>query len=754
MQGGGSGGSSNNNNNHNNAQIIPALRRLTTIIPKIAIKEGVDASSQAAGLLSRLLAASNIDIPQRRVLLVHITNMLAWTYFKLHRLHSLPTALKAVIPLEDSLESLYSMPDCSTYRYWRARALLSEWKVDAAFKHFEKAYSLCYVHAHNNRRRIASYWFTTALILRRSPSYLALERNNLSWPFVLLFTHARKGDAKALYAALDQPSTRAFFVRMGVYTMLKEKMECVVHRGLLRRTLHTYMLLKKSPNPIIPLNVLVKTLQQAHPDEDFDVDDAEAVAVSLIDQGFIGASIQHSSRTLVFAKSDQSAFPEAKGGNPEIVRESQRRRYASVELVDEVMQLYNNWNAVNFELQQLNQQINQTQKAITQKKKAKEDADGELAAKKELDGKIPQLKQQVVAAEAAMKSKAAQIGNIVGDAVPIHDDEDNNVVVRTWHPDGPNASVEKKVGCLAHHEVLMRLDGFDLERGQKIAGHRGYFLQDTAVDLNLALISYGLDFLRQRKYNKVMTPFMMRKDMMSKTAQLEDFDEELYKIDDGGEDDKYLIATSEQPISAMFANEWFESPKEQLPIRLAGYSTCFRKEAGKHGKDTWGIFRVHQFEKVEQFCVTSPEKSWEVFDEMVLNSEEFYKSLGIPYRLVNIVSGALNNAAAQKYDLEAWFPYLGEWKELVSTSNCTDYQSRSLEVRHGIKKQGETKKTYVHMLNGTMCATERAMCCIVENWQNEEGFVVPPPLRRYMQDREFIPFCKDLPKAKVNKSKK
>ncbi|TIB80628.1 serine-tRNA ligase [Wallemia mellicola] len=452
---------------------------------------------------------------------------------------------------------------------------------------------------------------------------------------------------------------------------------------------------------------------------------------------------------------DLVLLQEAKGGNPELVKESQKKRYASVELVDEVLKLYQDWTSISYESQQLNTQINQTQKAITAKKKNKESADDELAKKKELDSKVAGIKQQALVAEQAMKAKAVTIGNIVHTAVPIDDNEDNNVILRLWHPEGPNAQVEKKEGILAHHEVLQRLDGFDLERGQKIAGHRGYFLQDTAVDLNLALISYGLDFLRKRQFKKVMTPFMMRKDMMSKTAQLEQFDEELYKIEDvGGEDDKYLIATSEQPISAMFANEWFEKPQDQLPIRMAGYSTCFRKEAGKHGKDTWGIFRVHQFEKIEQFCVTSPEKSWEMFDEMVNNSEEFYQSLGIPYRLVNIVSGALNNAAAQKYDLEAWFPYLGEWKELVSTSNCTDYQSRSLEVRHGIKKQGETNKTYVHMLNGTMCATERAMCCLVENWQNEEGLVVPPVLRKYMDDKEFIPFVKELPKTKANKSKK
>ena len=166
---------------------------------------------------------------------------------------------------------------------------------------------------------------------------------------------------------------------------------------------------------------------------------------------------------------------------------------------------------------------------------------------------------------------------------------------------------------------------------------------------------------------------MMNREVMAKTAQLDQFDEELYKVT-GAEEEKYLIATSEQPISAYHSDEWFESPAEQLPIKYAGYSTCFRKEAGAAGRDTWGIFRVHQFEKVEQFCVTEPEKSWEMFDTMVANSEAFYQSLKIPYRVVAIVSGALNLAAAQKYDLEAWFPFQGAYKELVSCSNCTDYR--------------------------------------------------------------------------------
>jgi seryl-tRNA synthetase len=205
------------------------------------------------------------------------------------------------------------------------------------------------------------------------------------------------------------------------------------------------------------------------------------------------------------------------------------------------------------------------------------------------------------------------------------------------------------------------------------------------------------------------------------------------------EDEKYLIATSEQPISAFHADEWFQSPENQLPLQYAGYSTNFRKEAGSAGRDMWGIFRVHQFEKVEQFCITAPDKSWEMFDTMIGNSEAFYQSLGLPYRVVGIVSGALNLAAAQKFDLEAWFPFQGAYKELVSCSNCTDYreysalgletklifdiESRRLEVRCGIKKDkkdAQERKVYVHMLNGTLCATTRAMSCIAENYQTPE----------------------------------
>jgi len=330
--------------------------------------------------------------------------------------------------------------------------------------------------------------------------------------------------------------------------------------------------------------------------------------------------------------------------------------------------------------------------------------------------------------------------------VPISQTENDNVTLRTWDPQGVTEDPAVIPDIMPHHEILLRLGAMDLDRGAKIAGHRGYYLTDDGVDLNQALISYGLDYLRGKGYKKIQPPFMMNKDQMAKTAQLDQFDEELYKVI-GSDDEKYLIATSEQPISAYHSDEWFESPETQLPVRYAGYSTCFRKEAGSAGRDMWGIFRVHQFEKVEQFVITDPQKSWEMFDTMIANSEGFYQSLGLRYRVVAIVSGALNLAAAQKYDLEAWFPFQRAYKELVSCSNCTDYQSRRLEIRCGLKAKEQTRKVYVHMLNGTLCATERALCCLVENYQTPEGLRIPEVLRPYMQGRDFLPFVKELPKG-------
>ncbi|KAJ2830342.1 Cytosolic seryl-tRNA synthetase [Coemansia furcata] len=374
--------------------------------------------------------------------------------------------------------------------------------------------------------------------------------------------------------------------------------------------------------------------------------------------------------------------------------------------------------------------------------KAKEDATELLAQKKDLESKKKDFTEKEQKKDKTLCTNVNKIGNIVHNSVPISKTEDGNEVVCTHFVDG--VELKQQPTMRSHSDVLYLLGGFDPNHGAKVARHRGYFLTGAGVDLNLALINYGLLFLGKHGYTKIQMPYFMCRDMMAKTAQLSQYDEELYKIlGDGDSDDKYLIATSEQPISAFHSGKWFEKPSEQLPLKYAGYSTCFCKGAGTHSKVSSGIFRIHQFEKVKQFVITEPEKSWEMFDEMIGMSEDFFKSLGISYCMVLIVSGALNDAAAMKYDLEAWFPFQGQYLELVSCSNCTDYQLRNLEIQCGTKKMGNHEKKYIHLLNLTLCATEHALCCLIENHQTPKGLWIPEVLIPFMGSVDFIPYIKD-----------
>jgi seryl-tRNA synthetase len=330
------------------------------------------------------------------------------------------------------------------------------------------------------------------------------------------------------------------------------------------------------------------------------------------------------------------------------------------------------------------------------------------------------------------------IGNLVMDEVVVDSDEDNNKVIRV-HGEKKTVMLSEKVKRLNHVDIMSKLEGLDTISGAKVAGERGYFLKGPLLLLHMALEQFAMGFLVKKSYVPIMPPFFMSKSIMSEVAQLEQFDEELYKVTGEGED-KYLIATSEQPIAAYHRHERLD--EHQLPIRYAGFSTCFRKEVGSHGRDTLGIFRVHQFDKIEQFCVVAPKTnektgrllSEEMFDEMIGNCEEFYQALGLDYQVISIVSGKLNNAAAKKYDLEAFFPASQKYRELVSCSNCTSYQSRRLDIKYGMtsKKGQGVGPDFVHMLNCTMCATTRTLCCIVENYQTEDGVEIPKVLQPYM----------------------
>ena len=435
---------------------------------------------------------------------------------------------------------------------------------------------------------------------------------------------------------------------------------------------------------------------------------------------------------------DINLFRKEKGGDPELVRQSELKRCRDGKLVDEIVELDVEWRKSTHELNLLKKDLGDISKAISQRKKDSEGQDPceeEKRQANEINERVNEKKQEKKRISTVLQAKLNEVGNIVHESVIQDTNEDNNEIVSTWG-EIREIEINETPGHMNHHHLMKILGMYDPERGAKIAGHRGYFLKGLGVLLNQALINYGINFLMDKGYEVVQPPYFIKREMMEKTCELADFKDNLYQV----EDNEYcLIATSENPISVMHCDEWLK--KSDLPIKYCGYSSCFRKEAGSSGKDVWGIFRVHQFDKIEQFVICEPEKSWEMHEEMIKVAEEFWKSLGIPYRVVSIVGGALNNAAAKKYDLEGWFPGYGAYRELVSCSNCTDYQSRAANTKFGTKKQGESgDKNLVHMLNSTLCATGRGVCVILENYQTEEGVKIPEVLQPYFGGRDFIPY--------------
>jgi len=470
---------------------------------------------------------------------------------------------------------------------------------------------------------------------------------------------------------------------------------------------------------------------------------------------------------------DINELREYKGGNPDKWRKYMTQRFKPAEWVDQVLELDEEVRNLTGKRDDHRRLANKLQKeVIGPKKKAKEACDDEVAQLKEYQKQIKEMEDQIPIIESKRTSMLNKIGNIVDPDVPISQNEDEDNLVVALYPTPPEGELlpcplgkleytlpDTKIGT--HDDLLWRIGGYEPLRGQNVAGHRAYFLTNAGVLLNQAIINYGIAFLRARDYNVVQPPFFMNKEVMSGIAQLEDFDEQLYKVsgktdDPDASSEKYLIATSEQPLCAYHKGDWIT--ETELPLRYAGISTCFRKEAGSSGRDIRGIFRVHQFEKLEQFCLTVDdlEVSQKEQERMLQAAKDFYESLGIPYRVVCIVSGELNDAAIKKYDLEGWFPGQQAYRELVSCSNCTDYQARGVGTRCGIKKGGRDERaSYVHMLNSTLCATGRGICAILENYQTEDGVNIPEVLKPFMGGMDFMPFIRaPMEATKGEKGKK
>lgn len=325
------------------------------------------------------------------------------------------------------------------------------------------------------------------------------------------------------------------------------------------------------------------------------------------------------------------------------------------------------------------------------------------------------------------------IGNVLDDKVAVHESEERNeiLIIKEF------TQLEHDVKTpLYHHQIMDKINGVDFIGGSRIGGQREYLLFGDLVKLNTGLMHYAQDFLSSRGFTLVSTPFWMIREEMSQVCQLSEFEDTLYKLESndktGDRHDKFLIATSEQPLTAWFREKILRS--KDLPMKLGGVSSCFRKEIGRNGVDTLGVFRVHRFEKVEQFCVTNPKDSPKMFLELRNNATEFYDSLGLGYRVVNIVSKELNLAASIKHDIEGYFPASKNYRELASCSNCTNFFTQKL---HCVT----SSKEYPHMLNATLCANTRTLCCILETWQTDDGVVVPSVLRPYVK-MDFIKYVK------------
>ena len=416
--------------------------------------------------------------------------------------------------------------------------------------------------------------------------------------------------------------------------------------------------------------------------------------------------------------------------DPDVIREDLKKRndVEKIAWVDDLLLQDIRHRELIGQTNELRRRRNSISHDINRAKKAGEDASGLITEAANLPGKIKENETEMEEISAKIRNYLMRIPNILHESVPVGADDTENVEIRrVGTPRTFNFELKN------HGQLAADNNWADFERATKTSGAGFYFLKGSLVLLDLALQRFSLDTLMKKGYTPVIPPYMINRKSYEEVTDLDDFEKVMYKIEDN---DAYLIATSEHPMAAMYQDEIFE--EKELPLRLAGLSPCFRREIGSHGLDTKGLFRVHQFHKVEQFVYCHPDISWEIHEELCKNAEEIFQKLEIPYRVVNICTGDIGTVAAKKYDIEAWMPREKEYREVVSCSNCTTYQAVRLNIRVRDKEDFESKQ-FVHTLNSTAIATSRAMRAILENNQQEDGSVViPKVLRPYMNDKEAL----------------
>ena len=413
--------------------------------------------------------------------------------------------------------------------------------------------------------------------------------------------------------------------------------------------------------------------------------------------------------------------------SPDVIREDLKKRGSLEELnhVDDVITLDTKNRTIQFELDKLRHEKNELSLEFNKLKKAGEDTDDVLKKVKELPERVKKLEEEKTVIEGKIRTLLMKLPNILHSSVPVGKDGTENVTVKTW-------GVPRKTDfdIKLHSKIAEDIGGADFERAVKIAGSGQYFLTGTLAELDLALQRFALDQLLKKGYQLVIPPHMMNRQAYEGVTALGEFETVMYKIQDH---DEYLIATSEHPLTARFMNEVI--PAKSLPMKFIGISPCYRREVGSHGLDTRGLFRVHQFTKIEQIIICKPEDSWKFHEELQQNAEEIFQALKLPFRVVNICTGDIGIVAAKKYDIEAWMPRENDWKEVTSCSNCTAYQSVRLNIRY----EQDNKREHVHTLNATAIATARALRAILENYQEKDGSVtIPAVLQPYMGGRKKL----------------
>lgn len=412
--------------------------------------------------------------------------------------------------------------------------------------------------------------------------------------------------------------------------------------------------------------------------------------------------------------------------NPDLVRDNMKKKFREdTHIVDEVLKKDELYRELLQQAEKLRADRNQINININQTKKSGGDITVLLQQAKEIPQRIKEIEDKQAALKDEVVAILKKVPNIIHESVQIGKDDKANVVLSVH-----GEPIKKPFPVKSHVELCEALGIADFDASARVAGNGFFYLIGDLALLNQALIRFGIDFMIKKGYTFMEPPLMVRRDVVDGVVDMAFFEEIIYKIE--GED-LYLIATSEHPLVGMFINQVIDEKK--LPIKLCGFSQCFRKEIGAHGIDEKGLFRTHQFNKVEQVVICKPEDSWKFYDELIANSVELFRELGLPTRVLESCSGDLGDLKAKGADLEAWSPRKDGYFEICSVSNLTDNQSRRLNI----KVDNGRERYLPHTLNDTAIATSRAMVAILENFQNEDGSItIPDALAPYMNNKARI----------------